>query len=127
MALDTTAPVLVVDDNPIMLDIVCALLGELGFRRVDRTGSADEALEALRAVPYRLLITDWNMGAVSGLDLIREVRAGGGEEGPRILVMTASSQAARKVEARAAGANDYLVKPFTPAVLQRKIAALLAA
>ncbi len=127
MALDTTAPVLVVDDNPIMLDIVCALLGELGFRRVDRTGSADEALEALRAVPYRLLITDWNMGAVSGLDLIREVRAGGGEEGPRILVMTASSQAARKVEARAAGANDYLVKPFTPAVLQRKIVALLAA
>ncbi len=127
MALDTTAPVLVVDDNPMMLDIVCALLAELGFGRVDRTDSADAALRALASTPYGLVITDWNMGAVSGLDLVREVRARADRARTRILVMTASSQAERKVAARAAGANDYLVKPFTPAVLQRRIVALLAA
>ncbi|MBP6381375.1 MAG: response regulator [Pseudomonadales bacterium] len=124
MSIPRDTRVLVVDDFESMRRIVRQLLHDMGFRDITLADDGSTALAMLRQGSFGLLVTDWHMPQMDGIDLVRAVRAD-----PRlhpIPILMVSAQATREqiVEAVNAGVNDYVVKPFTPQTLQAKIAKL---
>ena len=75
MAVDVSMPILVVDDYNTMIRIIRNLLKQLGFENVDDATDGSSALAKMRAKPYGLVISDWNMSPMTGYDLLREIRA----------------------------------------------------
>lgn len=118
------ARVLVVDDSATMRKIVIKSLREAGFAELDFSEAVDgaSALEALRKEEFDLVLSDINMPGMDGLALVRLVRdeALGGADLP-IVMITTEGGLERVQQALAAGANDYLRKPFTADQLQKKI------
>ena len=124
MSIPRDTRVLVVDDFESMRRIVRQLLHDMGSRDITLADAGSTALAMLRQGSFGLLVTDWHMPQMDGIDLVRAVRAD-----PRlhpIPILMVSAQATREqiVEAVNAGVNDYVVKPFTPQTLQAKIAKL---
>ena len=117
--------VLIVDDYKTMLRIIRNLLGELGFKDIDEATDGSTALESLRAKKYDLVISDWNMEPMSGLDLLREVRADEQLKPLPFIMITAESKTENVVAAKKAGVNNYIVKPFNAATLRSKVTAVL--
>ena len=117
--------VLIVDDYKTMLRIIRNLLGELGFKYIDVATDGSAALESLRAKKYDLVISDWNMEPMSGLDLLREVRADEQLKPLPFIMVTAESKTENVVAAKKAGVNNYIVKPFNAATLRSKVTAVL--
>jgi two-component system, chemotaxis family, chemotaxis protein CheY len=113
---------LVVDDSGTMRHIVASILGQLGY---DVTQAADgvEALERLRemAAPDVALV-DWNMPRLDGLELVRAVRAERAYDRTRLLMITTENELGRVSAALDAGADEYLMKPFTAEMLLEKLA-----
>jgi two-component system chemotaxis response regulator CheY len=112
---------LVVDDSRTARAIIRMILRELGM---DVLEAADglQALEQLRHNPdVELLLVDWNMPQMNGLDFITTVRADRAYEGLRILMVTSETEAAQVSRALSAGANEYVMKPFTKDVLVAKL------
>lgn len=126
MPLDTKMPILVVDDYQTMVKIVRSMLAQLGFEDVDSASDGQEALDKMRAKKYGLVISDWNMEPMNGLDLLRKVRAEQQRE-VRFIMVTAESKTDHVIAARRAGVDNYIVKPFNAQTLQTKIQAALAA
>ena len=125
MPVDKTMNVLVVDDYKSMIRIVRGLLNQLGFFNVDEALDGPTALALIRSKTYGLVLSDWNMQPMSGLELLKQVRA---EERTRTLpfvMVTAEAKAENVVAARQAGVNNYVIKPFTLAVLKQKLTAVL--
>lgn len=125
MAVDKTINVLVVDDYKSMIRIVRGLLNQLGFQNVDEALDGPTALALIRSKTYGLVLSDWNMQPMTGLELLKEVRA---EERTRSLpfvMVTAEAKAENVVAARQAGVNNYVIKPFTLAVLKQKLTTVL--
>jgi two-component system chemotaxis response regulator CheY len=117
--------ILIVDDYKTMLRIIRNLLAELGFKNVDEATDGSAALESLRAKKYDLVISDWNMEPMTGLDLLREVRADEQLKPMPFIMVTAESKTENVVAAKKAGVNNYIVKPFNAATLRSKVAAVI--
>jgi two-component system chemotaxis response regulator CheY len=124
MAVDPKLPILVVDDYSSMLRIMRNLLKQVGFANVDEALNGSEALSKLRDNNYALVISDWNMEPMTGLELLREMRGDEKLKETPFIMVTAESKTERVIEAKQAGVDNYIVKPFNAATLKAKIAAL---
>ncbi len=127
MAVNKDMPVLVVDDYASMVRIVRGMLNELGFKNIDSAANGEDAFEKIQTTkpPYELILSDWNMQPVSGLELLKKVR--GKEETVKtpFVMVTAEAKVENVMEARKAGVNNYIIKPFTTAVLKQKLSTVL--
>jgi two-component system, chemotaxis family, chemotaxis protein CheY len=124
MAIDRTSPILIVDDYSRMLRIIRGLLRQIGYEQVEEAPDGASALEKLRQRPFRLVIADWNMEPMSGLELLREVRADPALAALPFIMVTAEARAAKIAEAQRAGVNGFIIKPFGAEALSLKIAAV---
>jgi len=113
--------ILIVDDFSTMRRIIKNLLRDLGFTNTAEADDGNTALPMLKSGKYDFLVTDWNMPGMSGLDLLKEVRATDGLKTLPVLMVTAEAKRDQIVAAATAGVNGYVVKPFTAAVLKEKI------
>ncbi len=125
MAVDRAMNVLVVDDYKSMVRIVRGLLNQLGFHNVDEALDGPSALALIRSKTYGLVLSDWNMQPMSGLELLQEVRADVRTKAVPFVMVTAEAKAENVVAARQAGVNNYVIKPFTLAVLKQKLSTVL--
>lgn len=124
MAMDRAMPILIVDDYKTMLRIIRNLLKQLGFENVDEATDGSAALTRLREKNYGLVISDWNMEPMTGIELLREVRADSKLRGTPFIMITAESKTENVIAAKKAGVNNYIVKPFNAATLESKLAAV---
>jgi len=125
MALDKNMNVLIVDDYKTMLRIIRNLLKQLEFDNVEEATDGSEALAKLRAGNFGLVISDWNMEPMTGLDLLKEVRADARLKHLPFIMITAKSKTENVVAAKAAGVSNYIVKPFNAETLREKIEKVL--
>lgn len=113
--------ILVVDDFSTMRRIVKNLLKELGFNNVEEADDGKTALPKLKSGKFDFLITDWNMPEMSGLELLKAVRADEKLKKMPVLMVTAEAKREQIIAAAEAGVNGYVVKPFTASSLKEKI------
>lgn len=125
MTVDKNMNVLIVDDYKTMLRIVRNLLKQLGFDNVDEATDGTSALTKLRDGNFGLVISDWNMEPMTGLQLLREVRSDDKLKGTPFIMVTAESKSENVVAAKEAGVSNYIVKPFNAETLKSKITAVL--
>ncbi len=118
--------ILVVDDFATMRRIIKNLLGELGFDNLDEADDGKTALPIMQTGEVDFLVTDWNMPGMTGLDLVKAVRADPKLKHTPILMVTAEAKKLQIVEAAQAGINGYVVKPFTAGTLNEKIEKIFA-
>jgi two-component system chemotaxis response regulator CheY len=123
-AIDFRMKVLIVDDFTTMRKIVRNILKEIGFEDISEAEDGNDALQVLKKETVGLVITDWNMPNLSGLDLLREIRQNPQTATIPVLMVTAEGLRENVMEAIKAGVNNYVVKPFTAEVLQEKIEAI---
>jgi two-component system, chemotaxis family, chemotaxis protein CheY len=117
--------ILVVDDYPTMRRILRNLLTQIGITDVDEAGSGAEALAKVQSSHVDLVISDWNMEPVTGLELLKKLRANAATAALPFIMVTAESKTENVIEAKKAGVNNYIVKPFTADTLKSKIAAVM--
>lgn len=114
--------VMVVDDFPTMRRIVKNLLKQIGFENIDEAEDGAQALSKLKGGGYGLVVSDWNMPNMEGIDLLRKIRQ---EADPLksipFLMVTAEAEKEKVIEAIKAGVDNYVVKPFTAEVLKEKL------
>ena len=125
MAVDKNMPILIVDDYKTMLRIIRNLLKQLDFNNVDEATDGSEALKKLREKDYALVISDWNMEPMTGLQLVREVRSDKKLKKLPFIMVTAESKTDNVVAAKEAGVSNYIVKPFNAETLKQKLASVL--
>ena len=125
MPFDTSMNVLIVDDYKTMLRIIRNLLKQIGFNSVDEATDGVEALSKLRAGTFGLVISDWNMAPMTGLELLQAVRAEPRLKTLPFIMITAESKTENVVAAKQAGVSNYIVKPFNAETLQGKIEKVL--
>jgi two-component system, chemotaxis family, chemotaxis protein CheY len=125
MTVDRALPILIVDDYRTMLRIIRNLLQQLRFSNIDEATDGGAALTRLREKRYGLVISDWNMQPVTGLELLREVRADPQLADTPFIMITAESKTENVIAARDAGVSNYIVKPFNAETLRAKIASVL--
>ncbi len=125
--LDTSIPVLVVDDSATMINILRTLLRQIGFADVDDAKDGATALEQMRRKRYGLVISDWNMEPMSGYDFLREVRRDDGLKRTLFIMITGEAKTEHVIAARRAGVNNYIVKPFNAQTLKTKIESVFIA
>ena len=113
--------ILVVDDFSTMRRIIKNLLSELGFTNMSEADDGKTAWPMLQNGGFDFLVTDWNMPGMTGLELLKQVRADDSLKTLPVLLVTAESKREQIVEAAQAGVNGYIVKPFTAKTLKEKI------
>jgi len=113
--------ILIVDDFSTMRRIIKNLLRDLGFSNTAEADDGVSALPMLQNGQFDFLVTDWNMPGMTGIDLLKAVRADDKLKDLPVLMVTAEAKRDQIVEAAQAGVNGYVVKPFTAAVLKEKI------
>ena len=112
---------LVVDDFATMRRIIRNLLKELGFSNVDEAEDGVSALQKLRNERFDFVVSDWNMPNMTGIDLLRNIRADEQLKSLPVLMVTAEAKKENIIAAAQAGASGYVVKPFTAATLDEKL------
>ena len=122
----TLSPVLIVDDQRSIRNLVGTLLRRLGFTDIDMAENGPEALIFLHWRAYGLVISDWDMQPVSGLELLRDVRADGRLTATRFLMMSGHDSPQLASAARRAGAAGFIPKPFTAESLARTLSLMTA-
>ena len=118
---------LVVDDFSTMRRIIKNLLHDLGYMNVVEADDGKTALPILQAGGIDVLITDWNMPGMPGLELLKAVRADARLAKLPVLMLTAEAKRDQIIEAAQAGVNGYIIKPFTAETLKEKIDKILGA
>ena len=113
--------ILIVDDFSTMRRIIKNLLRDLGFTNTAEADDGTTALPMLQSGSFDFLVTDWNMPGMSGIDLLRAVRADDRLKQLPVLMVTAEAKRDQIIEAAQAGVNGYVVKPFTAQALKEKI------
>jgi two-component system chemotaxis response regulator CheY len=121
MALDKGMKILVVDDFPTMRRIVRNLLKELGYANVDEAEDGAAGLSRLRNGGFDFVVSDWNMPNLDGLEMLKQIRADASLSHLPVLMVTAEAKKENIIAAAQAGADGYVVKPFTAATLQEKL------
>ncbi len=118
--------ILIVDDFATMRKILKNILKELGYTDLLEAEDGQAALEILRREKVDLVISDWNMPNMDGLSLLKAIRSDEALKDTPVLMVTAEAQKQNVLEAVKAGVNNYVVKPFTPEVIQEKISKIFA-
>ncbi|WP_346797083.1 chemotaxis response regulator CheY [Halomonas sp. Bachu 37] len=118
---DKNMSFLVVDDFPTMRRIVRSLLKELGFTNVEEAEDGQDALNKLRGGSFEFVVSDWNMPNLDGLEMLKEIRQDDALKHLPVLMVTAEAKKENIIAAAQAGANGYVVKPFTAATLEEKL------
>jgi len=118
---------LIVDDSSTMRRIIINTLNKLGYKECHEAANGREGVERLASTPVDMVITDWNMPEMSGIDFIRAVRANDATKQLPVLMVTTNAAEDDIVEALKAGVNNYVVKPFTPDTIKEKIQSALKA
>jgi len=116
---------LVVDDSMTIRRIVIKALGIVGITDATEAGAGVEAIQALQAGGYALILLDWNMPKLTGIDTLRTIRQAGNKT--PVIMVTTEAEKSRVIEAIKTGANDYLIKPFSPDQLAAKVKNVLGA
>lgn len=119
--MDKNMKILIVDDFSTMRRIIKNLLRDLGFTNTQEADDGQTALPMLKTGDFDFLVTDWNMPGMTGIDLLKEVRADSKLVSLPVLMVTAEAKRDQIIEAAQAGVNGYVVKPFTAQVLKEKI------
>ncbi len=117
----------IVDDYSTMLRILRNLLRQINITDVDESNSGDLALERIKASPPDLIISDWNMEPMTGLELLRHVRSDEKLKRIPFIMVTAESKTDNVVAAKKAGVSNYIVKPFNAETLRAKIGSVMGA
>ncbi|NDF11727.1 MAG: response regulator [Proteobacteria bacterium] len=125
MAVDKNMPILIVDDYQTMRRIVRNLLEQLGFKNIEEATDGQNALSKLKEKPFKMVISDWNMEPMSGLQLLKTIRADATLAPLPFIMVTAESKAENIMIAKQAGVNNYIVKPFNAETLKTKLSAVL--
>jgi two-component system chemotaxis response regulator CheY len=118
---DKNMRILVVDDAQTMRRIVINLLRQLGFTNMNEADDGTTAWDKLALEQYDLIISDWNMPKMTGIDLLRKVRADSRYAGTHFIMVTAEGKRENVISAVQAGVSNYIVKPFTAATLKEKL------
>ena len=119
--IDYRMKVLVVDDFATMRKIIRNCLKQIGFEDIVEAEDGSVALQVLKNDKVGLVVTDWNMPNISGLELLRQIRQHPKMAQVPVLMVTAEGMKENVLEAVKSGVNNYVVKPFTAEVLQEKI------
>ena len=127
MAVDKSTPILIVDDYQTMLRIIRNLLKQLGFENIAEASDGTAALQKLKERPFGLVISDWNMEPMSGLELLRAMRAEPHLKDLPFVMVTAESRPERIATASEAGVSSLIVKPFDANMLSERITAAMGA
>ncbi len=123
MSVDKAMNILIVDDYKTMLRIIGNLLKQLGFNNIDEATDGGAALDKINSKEYGLVISDWNMEPMTGIELLRTIR--GNDNNVPFIMVTAENKTENVLAARQAGVNNYIVKPFNADTLKQKITAVL--
>ena len=126
MAIDTSMKVLVVDDFATMRRIVKGALKQLGFKDIIEAEDGKAAFDELKKEKVGLIVSDWNMPNMTGLELLKAVRGDDGLKDIPFLMVTAEGQKDNVVEAIKSGVSNYVVKPFTPDTFSEKLQKVFA-
>lgn len=118
---DKNMSILVVDDFPTMRRIVRSLLKELGYTNVEEAEDGQDALAKLRGGSFDFVVSDWNMPNLDGLEMLKQIREDDELKALPVLMVTAEAKKENIIAAAQAGANGYVVKPFTSATLEEKL------
>ena len=116
---------LVVDDSSTMRRIIINTLQKLGYQHVLEASNGLEALDKLAGSPADLIITDWNMPGMSGIEFVRNVRSHTAHATLPVLMVTTNAAKDDIVEALRAGVNSYIVKPFTSDTIKEKLESIM--
>ncbi|HWY64954.1 MAG TPA: response regulator [Rhizomicrobium sp.] len=127
MSLNKNMRVVIVDDYTTMLRILRNLLRQLEINNVEEASDGDSAYLLMHKNPPDLVISDWNMVPVSGLDLLRKVRADAKLKHIPFIMVTAESKTENVIAAKQAGVSNYIVKPFNADTLRAKIVSVFPA
>jgi two-component system chemotaxis response regulator CheY len=126
MTFSLAMPVLVVDDSRTTARLARNLLMLIGFNEVDDVYDGTTALTRLQERQYGLVLCDWNMQPITGYALLKQIRADPNLQRLPVIMVTAETTRQNVIAAREAGANGYIVKPFSGETLKQKVAAVLA-
>lgn len=121
MPADPNMKILIVDDMATMRRIVKNILKQLGYGNTEEAENGQEGLQKLQADSYGFVVSDWNMPVMTGIDMLRAIRADEKLKALPVLMVTAEAQQANLVEAIQAGVSNYIVKPFTAETMQEKM------
>ncbi|WP_444547929.1 chemotaxis response regulator CheY [Candidatus Magnetomonas plexicatena] len=121
MLYDKNMKILVVDDFSTMRRIIKNILKQLGYEKIEEAEDGEQAFTKLKNGEFDFLITDWNMPNVTGLELLKRVRADAKLKALPVLLVTAEAEKEQVIEAVKAGVNNYVIKPFTADVLREKL------
>jgi two-component system chemotaxis response regulator CheY len=125
MTVSKEIPILIVDDNKTVLRIVRSLLGQNGFHNIDEASDGQAALEKMQEKAFGLIISDWNMEPVSGLELLKTLRANEKTKNIPFIMVTAESKPENIMAAKEAGVTNFIVKPFSSETLKSKLSSIL--
>jgi len=123
--LNANVKILIVDDFATMRKILKNLLFQMGLKNVIEADDGTTALEVLAKEKVDLIISDWNMPKMTGIELLKAVRNDENLKSVKFIMVTAESQKGNVIEAIKLGVNQYVVKPFTPEVLREKLSKVL--
>ena len=115
---------LVVDDSAVMRKVLIGALGRANITEVDQAADGQEAVAATEASQYDIVLMDWNMPNMLGIDALRAIRANG--KTMPIIMVTTEAEKSRVIEALKAGAQNYIIKPFEPTTIVSKIQDVLS-
>lgn len=121
--MDKNIRILIVDDYSTMRRIVKNLLHDLGYANTVEADDGKSAWALLQAANsnFELVVTDWNMPGMTGLDLLKNIRGDARLAALKVLMVTAEAQRDQIIEAAKSGVNGYIIKPFTAATLKEKL------
>jgi two-component system chemotaxis response regulator CheY len=119
--MDLNMKVLVVDDFATMRRIVKNILNQIGFKNIIEADDGSSALEVLKKDKVDLIMSDWNMPKMTGLELLKAVRSDESMKDMPFLMVTAEGQKDSVVQTVQAGVSDYIVKPFTADTVKEKL------
>ncbi len=120
--MNSNIKILVVDDFATMRRIVKGLLQELGYHNIQDAEDGAAALAKLKTERFDLVVTDWNMPVMTGLELLKAIRAEPSLKAIPVLMVTAENSREQIIEAAQSGVSGYIIKPFTAVTLREKIA-----
>ena len=123
--MDTSIKVLIVDDFATMRRILKNILKQLGFKNLVEADDGTTAWDVLESQEIDLIISDWNMPKMTGLELLKKVRASTKYKTAPFLMVTAEAQKQNVIEAVQAGVSNYVVKPFTAEAISDKLTKIL--
>lgn len=114
--------VIVVDDSRAIRSVIARMMREMGFGVVE-AGNGQDAITSLEAMPEKpdLVLLDWNMPVMDGFACLQAIRSQPANSGIKVMMITTETEVERMQQALSAGANEYMMKPFTPDALREKL------